>query len=597
MTVPPVSTTPSPAQQPHFAILICVSWLLAVGQLMGQNWASTAVTLPDPDDAMRLVQVRDFLAGHGWFDLHNARFNPPWGYDSHWSRLVDAGLAGLFLFFNQFADVPLAERLMCSVWPVLWLLPSIGAVAAIAWRVGGRETAIIALLLAAFNNPGFEQFRPGRIDHHNIHIALTLLTTAAAVWADRMRWCVWTTGGLTGLAIAIGFEALPFYVLFGVYFITRFIIDRAAAAELNGYASALLASTLASFLVTVRPERWTNSVCDMIAVNSTAAVTIVSVGLLLAVRFFANDHLWWMRLSVCGASVGAAILAFTLFEPRCLAGPYGLIDPAIRPIWLDNIAEAESLFRLFQISAVTAIAMASFPTIAVMALLLIIRISPRPREVGFLVAAASFLLAFVTMLTVVRGYSYAIWLGLPFVAGAANQLFAKHEIKRLLPRCVIALFFTPTAISMCAILVTQSVSNGKLLNLSPALQACVARENYAPLARLPVGLVVLNSLELAPYLLAWTPQLALAAPYHRISAAILAAHQALALPPQDARSVITHLGINYVAICGPEGPENISQEERERSLWKQLQAGTPPDWLVKLPESRDNAFVVYRVKH
>jgi hypothetical protein len=38
------------------------------------------------------------------------------------------------------------------------------------------------------------------------------------------------------------------------------------------------------------------------------------------------------------------------------------------------------------------------------------------------------------MLAVVRGWPYAIWLGLPFVAAAAAHVFAKLKIKSLLPQ-------------------------------------------------------------------------------------------------------------------------------------------------------------------
>ena len=45
------------------------------------------------DDAMRLVQVRDLLAGQGWFDLTQYRLNPPDGVAMHWSRLIDLPIA------------------------------------------------------------------------------------------------------------------------------------------------------------------------------------------------------------------------------------------------------------------------------------------------------------------------------------------------------------------------------------------------------------------------------------------------------------------------------------------------------------------------
>jgi hypothetical protein len=456
---------------------------------------------------------------------------------------------------------------------------------------------VIVLLLAVFAIPGFQQFRPGRIDHHNIHITLTLLATATAAWSDRLRWCAWATGGLTGLAAAIGFEALPFYALFGALFALRFIVDRNTARELRAYALALLASTLAAFVVSVGPDHWSVSVCDMIAINSTAAVIIASAGLILAAAFCAGERAWWVRFVACGASAAAALMVFIAFEPRCLAGPFGLIDPAIRPIWLDNVSEAQPLSRILRESSVTAFAMASFPAVAMLALLLVGGDWIRRRDFGSLVAGAIFILAVVTMLAVVRAYSYAIWLGLPFVAAASAYLFAKLKIRSLLPRFALLLLVTPTAITMGTIVIAQAIGKAELLELnSPERQACVAKENYAPLAGLPVGLVVVNTLEWSPYLLAWTPQPVLAAPYHRMSPGIISTNQALALPPPDAQRVINRVGVRYVVTCGPAAPEGMSAEQSAASLWSRLKAGAVPEWLERLPESRDHAIVIYRVK-
>src|SRR5262245_14727238 len=91
--------------------LLVLAWALVLLQLMPEYWAMTAVTMHDADDALRLVQLRSFLDGQCWFDLHEARLAPPVGYDPHWSRLIDAGLAGLFVAFNLFVNHDLAERL------------------------------------------------------------------------------------------------------------------------------------------------------------------------------------------------------------------------------------------------------------------------------------------------------------------------------------------------------------------------------------------------------------------------------------------------------------------------------------------------------
>ncbi len=68
-------------RQPNFAALLGLAWLVVAAQLLLQHWSGTGQTLLDTDDAMRLTQMRAWLAGQGWFDLHQARLQPPYGYD------------------------------------------------------------------------------------------------------------------------------------------------------------------------------------------------------------------------------------------------------------------------------------------------------------------------------------------------------------------------------------------------------------------------------------------------------------------------------------------------------------------------------------
>ncbi|TGQ96437.1 GtrA family protein, partial [Mesorhizobium sp. M4B.F.Ca.ET.200.01.1.1] len=49
----------------------------------------------DYDNMLRLVEVRDLLAGQGWFDLHQYRMGLEGGFVMHWSRLVDAPIAAI----------------------------------------------------------------------------------------------------------------------------------------------------------------------------------------------------------------------------------------------------------------------------------------------------------------------------------------------------------------------------------------------------------------------------------------------------------------------------------------------------------------------
>ena len=246
---------------PNIALFLGAAWVVIVLQLLADHWADTGRSLTDMDDAMRLVQMRGFTDGHGWFNLHEPRLGPPDGYDTHWSRLIDAGLAGLLWLFGQFTAPAMAERLMRTVWPMLWLIPTMAGATALAWRIAGRDAAPIALVLTAVGLPAFQHFIPGRIDHHNVQIALAVLLMAAS-WSDRKSGAAAAAGGLTGPALAIGFEGLPFMVLAGAAIALRFISSPAPAGRSHTMACGLPSSVAAAFLVSVGPDHWGRTSCE-----------------------------------------------------------------------------------------------------------------------------------------------------------------------------------------------------------------------------------------------------------------------------------------------------------------------------------------------
>ena len=62
---------------------------LVVATLAGPG-PSLSDWLGDTDDAVRLVTVRELLAGAPWFDTTLPRIGAPEPLVSHWSRLIDA---------------------------------------------------------------------------------------------------------------------------------------------------------------------------------------------------------------------------------------------------------------------------------------------------------------------------------------------------------------------------------------------------------------------------------------------------------------------------------------------------------------------------
>src|SRR5450755_2938326 len=120
-TVHPASLAPERANSPLHSVLV----LGAIGLLftLALSWPSVTEVwrtgaFANTDDAMRLVEVRDWLAGQAWFDLHQYRLDPPGGVQMHWTRVLDLPLGLLVRLFSIFLPVEGAERLTRIVFPL-----------------------------------------------------------------------------------------------------------------------------------------------------------------------------------------------------------------------------------------------------------------------------------------------------------------------------------------------------------------------------------------------------------------------------------------------------------------------------------------------
>jgi hypothetical protein len=109
------------------------------------------------------------------------------------------------------------------------------------------------------------------------------------------------------------------------------------------------------------------------------------------------------------------------------------------------------LISVFQKNPLTGAAIAAFPALAVVATLLMLQHRAARRDMGSLAAAAAFLIAVAVTFGAIRGYSYAIWLGMPMVAAMALRLFAALRLKTFVARLAAALALTPLALSSGAI--------------------------------------------------------------------------------------------------------------------------------------------------
>ena len=154
-------------------VLMLVLSVMVVAVLAAPAIRTGVFDAMSTDDAMRLVEVRDLIAGQGWFDLVQHRLDPP-GASMHWSRVIDAPLAALILILKPLLGIHGAEAVTLFLWPTLWLAAILLLAPAIAGRMcgdGDRQAArLAAVILATLSVPALIHFRAGAIDHHNVQI-------------------------------------------------------------------------------------------------------------------------------------------------------------------------------------------------------------------------------------------------------------------------------------------------------------------------------------------------------------------------------------------------------------------------------------------
>jgi len=567
-----LSPTPDISAVPHrLAGALFVTLLVAV---------VLAIRMPiharygDTDDAMRLVMVRDLLAGRGWYDQLVTRLAPPQGVYMHWSRLVDGALAGAMAGARLITPPATAEWLIRLIWPLAWIFPAAVAALTIARNIGGRSAVFLTALLLCFDLGLYEQFVPGRIDHHNLQIVMALIALAGATLrAQDGRGAI--VAGLAGaLGLGVGLEALLIHGLIGAYYAFRLARDRGQASVTGAYGVSLAIACIAIFLFQTPPWRWSLSFCDALALNSVVAVTVAGAGLALSAAL-ASRVSPVLRVGLLAVTATLALGIYLGLDPQCLHGPFAEVGPVARRLWLDRVAEVQPVTRIIRFNRAAATSAFAFLIVSAGASLFLALTRERAVARGLVLIALA--VATLVGLMAWRMTSYAFWIAMP-VLGAAFAAFAQRQLGGLLlPSAIITFLLAPGPLGQAAILAENLIRPDKTEAVAEARQAaCFAPRAFQQLASLPAGRV-LADIDLGSFILLFTPHSALSAPYHREWAMILKAHDAFEGPPGVAEGRVRALGANYVVDCA-----GLPLMGGASGLAARLRAGEIPDWLRQL---------------
>lgn len=104
-------------------VRVALAWLAVSALLLLTNLGNiSGLRFPDPDDVMRLVQVRDLLGGQAWFDVAQHRVDAVnGGVGMHWSRLVDIPIALVIAVLTPFLGAADAEIAALVAVPLMTL--------------------------------------------------------------------------------------------------------------------------------------------------------------------------------------------------------------------------------------------------------------------------------------------------------------------------------------------------------------------------------------------------------------------------------------------------------------------------------------------
>ena len=567
---------------------------------------------PDPDSLMRLVQVRDLIAGQAWFDPVQHRLDPPAGLPMHWSRLVDAPLAALIGTGTRLFGAPAGETIALFAWPLLLLGGFIFAAQSAATAVAGRAAAFPAAILAILCIDALTYFIPGRIDHHNVQLILALAALACA--ARLAAGPVYGIGAGLALALmlAIGMESLPYVLLTAGGVVLFWILCPAVGRSLSALGLTFAAALAVLYAATVRMAG--PATCDALSPAYVLPGMVGGFGLALLVGGARRSSRRFRMAGVAGLAA-VAIVPTALLFPQCLSGPYGAVSDDLRWLWLDGVAEAQTLMRYASVKPADALGKVGAPVLALIAGGWMLR---RHAPVGAGATPATWLFMAATALAL--ALSFAQVRAAPFANTFAISVLAAW-ICRVRAR---ALDGSGTLAGSAALLAgwlaatplawygighgTASLVNATFSETSrsaamlpgataDAADPLVVRECADRSAAVDLALVapgrVLSTVFYGPNILAMSGHSVVAGPYHRGEQAILDTVRAMNGTTAEARAIVDRRGIDYVVICATSAETRDTIPEAPDGLLARLVRGEPVAWLT--PVAGNSSLMIFRV--
>jgi hypothetical protein len=545
----------------------------------------------DPDDQLRLVQLRDFLGGQSWFDTTQYRMNAPAGAPMHWSRLIELPLALIVSLFSPLIGTARAEMLAGTVVP----LGCLGAIAfmasAIASRFGGKFAGVAAVIIVIIAPSILIQTRPMRIDHHGWQVVMAMLGLWSLYWPYRKR-----GGVVLGLALAawlhISLEGAPLTAAFFLFLGARWVFGRSDGVRLFWTLVAFALASLALFFGTQSAGIYAHNYCDTISPMHIAAIALGTAILLPAIHARFEQRLWRLTAALVA---GAAIIGCILFAaPICAQGAFAGLDPLVREYWYVNVSEGLPIWRQDSEAAWTLIA---GPLAGLVALIAVRRRSDDPQwgALDYFVGVATLLSLFVfrsvTVAAAFASIPVAIWIA-PLMDRWRSCAVPVRRIGLVV--LMIVLVMPGAIIGPVVRKLTAEPETTMGAKAEAQSSKCESVKSISMLSLLPDSNLI-APFDMGPAILMTTRHRVLASSHHRNERGMHDQIEIFRSTPEKARVLLKKHGITRIAVCTDEAEMGLYVGKAPKGLWAQLAAAKLPDWLENEGVYGDG-IMVWRVK-
>ncbi len=581
-------------------------WLFPFALIAARAPLSLGGRLPGNDDRMRLVQVRDLLAGRSWFDVDQARFLTPEGGDMHWSRLPDVFIGGATWLLTPVFGAEDAGFVVATAWPLVLFAAACALAGLIAHRLGGGATVVGATIFCFGVSAVDVQFLPGRIDHHGLQIVILLAGLAALLSPARSARSAAGAGLAVAAMLAIGPESLPhagaLILAMGLLWIVR---GEREARRLVVFGATAAAAGCAVLLFDAPGPFGDRAVCD--AFGWAHFTGLVAGGALLSGLGILSGRLpsYGARFGAGVAAGGAALLCVGLVAPGCFEAPYGDLGPDVQTYWLQRVGEARGPLQFLRDEPAGAVWRYGYLLAAFSALAWLVWRGPMEGRERWLPIAAAFCAAAAVSFWQLRGVMFAHAIAAApagwVLGGQLQRWWAVRGPRLMLGVAAAGLALTPIGWRTSAQVLAAPAANAggvpAAANDASDCQSPLEAPALAALQAQPPG-PVFASLDLGSWILMATDHQIFAAPYHRNPGGIGFSLDVFGAAPDDAREKLSAAGAAYVAYC-PHTPvvRGYAQDWPE-GFAAAMERGETPDWLVPLhsaPEDGDNPLSVYAI--